>query len=328
METESQTIAFDKIRIEEIQRENQKTIDDYIAARKIEANISKYTQLNTSKTLKYFSRQINKNFQDVTREDVVSLLNSLRKNETQDPNHKWVGTYNLYLVIISTFFKWLYYPKTEPKERPKPEVIQNLKQLKRREKSAYKPTDMWTQDDDILFLKYCPSKRDRCYHAISRDSSCRPHELLNLKIKDVVFKMAEDRQYAEILVNGKTGTRAIPLINSVPYVKDMLDSHPQKNNPNAYLIYNERIFGRSISIYGLFHLYRRYKTKIFPSIIDDPFLDPSDKVKIEELLKKPWNPYIRRHSALTDNSYRRKKIPGSMFFKARRLNNYIFSIEV
>jgi integrase/recombinase XerD len=221
---------------------------------------------------------------------------------TIDPNHKWIGTYNLHLVIISTFFKWLYYPKTEPKERPKPEVIQNLKRLKRRENSTYKPTDMWTQDDDLLFLKYCPSKRDRCYHAISRDSSCRPHELLNLKIKDVVFKMAGDRQYAEILVNGKTGTRAIPLINSLPYVKDVLDSHPQKNNPNAYLIYNERIFGRSISIYGLFHLYRRYKTKIFPSIMENPFLDPTDKVKIEELLKKPWNPYIRRHSALTEKS--------------------------
>jgi integrase/recombinase XerD len=302
METESQTNPLDKIRIQETQSENQKIIDDYVEARKIETNITKCTQLNIIKTLKYFSRYLNKIFQDVTREDILSFLNSLRKNETHDPNHKWIGTYNLYLVIISTFFKWLFYPKTEPKERPKPEVTQNLKRLKRKEKSTYKPSDMWSQDDDILFLKYCPSKRDRCYHAISRDSSCRPHELLKLKIKDVMFKLAGDRQYAEILVNGKTGTRAVPLINSVPYVKDMLDSHPQKNNPNAYLIYNERIFGRSISIYGLFHLYRRYKTKIFPSLLKDPLLDCNDKTKIQELLKKPWNPYIRRHSALTEKS--------------------------
>ena len=27
-----------------------------------------------------------------------------------------------------------------------------------------------------------------------------------------------------------------------------------------------------------------------------------DKIAITELLKKPWNPYIRRHSALTDKS--------------------------
>jgi hypothetical protein len=123
-----------------------------------------------------------------------------------------------------------------------------------------------------------------------------------LKIKDLVFKLAGERQYAEILVNGKTGTRAIPLINSIPYIKDMLDSHPQKNNPNAYLIYSERVFGRRISIFGLFHVYKRYRTKLFPSLLKDPLLDPNDKSKIQDLLKKPWNPYIRRHSALTEKS--------------------------
>ncbi|MGE5684857.1 MAG: hypothetical protein ACM3ZS_06915 [Nitrososphaerota archaeon] len=79
----------------------------------------------------------------------------------------------------------------------------------RMERSVYKPSDMWTQEVDLLFLKYCPSKRDKCYHAISRDSSCRPHELLNIRIKYIVFKMAEDRQYTEVLVNGKTGQRHI-----------------------------------------------------------------------------------------------------------------------
>jgi hypothetical protein len=29
---------------------------------------------------------------------------------------------------------------------------------------------------------------------------------------------------------------------------------------------------------------------------------PEDKPKIRELFKKPWNPYIRRHSALTEKS--------------------------
>src|SRR5206468_10520516 len=104
METEIQTKSLDKIGIQEIQSENQKTIDDYVEARKIETNITNYTQLNIVKTLKYFSKHINKKFQDVTREEIVSFLNHLRKNETDDPSHKWIGTYNLYLVIISTFF--------------------------------------------------------------------------------------------------------------------------------------------------------------------------------------------------------------------------------
>jgi integrase/recombinase XerD len=56
---------------------------------------------------------------------------------------------------------------------------------------------------------------------VSRDLSCRPHEILRLRIKDIFFKSTPDNnQYAEVLVNGKTGSRHIPLINSIPYLKD------------------------------------------------------------------------------------------------------------
>jgi len=295
-------VSTEQATVFNIQVLNEGIIADYIQARRIEVNLAESTQRVVRDNLRRFSKYVKKDFKEVTREDLVSFLNSLRKTEIQDSNHKWIGTYNLYLVTISTFFKWLFYSKVEPKERPKPDAVKNLKQLQRKEKSTYKPTDMWTDEDDLLFLKYCPSKRDRAYHAISRDSSCRPHELLKLKIKDVVFKMAGDRQYAEILVNGKTGCRAIPLINSISYVKDMLDSHPLRNNPNAFLMYNENAFGRGISIFGLFHMYKRYRTKMFPSLLKDPLLDLDDRDKIQQLLKKPWNPYIRRHSALTEKS--------------------------
>ncbi|MFL6431277.1 MAG: hypothetical protein ACJ71X_07465 [Nitrososphaeraceae archaeon] len=44
---------------------------------------------------------------------------------------------------------------------------------------------------------------------MSRDSGCRPHELLKLRIRDIVFRSTDSRhhQYAEVLVNGKTGSR-------------------------------------------------------------------------------------------------------------------------
>ena len=42
--------------------------------------------------------------------------------------------------------------------------------------------------------------------------------------------------------------------------------------------------------------------KFFPRLLNDPNVLPEDKAKILELLKKPWNPYIRRHSALTEKS--------------------------
>jgi hypothetical protein len=49
-------------------------------------------------------------------------------------------------------------------------------------------------------------------------------------------------------------------------------------------------------------VYAKYKEKFFPKLLDDLAVLPEDKVKIRELLKKPWNPYIRRHSALTEKS--------------------------
>lgn len=48
--------------------------------------------------------------------------------------------------------------------------------------------------------------------------------------------------------------------------------------------------------------YRSYKNKVFPKLLDSPNIPPEDKQKIRELLKKPWNPYIRRHSSLTEKS--------------------------
>lgn len=56
-------------------------------------------------------------------------------------------------------------------------------------------------------------------------------------------------------------------------------------------------------------IYDDYKEKYFPKLLENPNIPPEDKQKIKELLKKPWNPYIRRHTGLTEKSL---KIPGLM----------------
>jgi hypothetical protein len=65
---------------------------------------------------------------------------------------------------------------------------------------------------------------------------------------------------------------------------------------------NHGTFGRRMSALSLNKIYRQYKVSIFPKLLEDPSVPPEDKQKITELLKKPWNPYIRRHSALTEKS--------------------------
>ncbi len=297
--------AFKKI-VQSISKKNAAIIANYITSMQTEINPSDHYTKNIITFLCKFSQSnSDKPFEEITRQEVLAFLNSFRKTETIDPLHKWIGTYNLYGIYFLRFFKWLYYPDVESNKRPKPPVVDNIPQLKRKEQSIYKPSDLWSQEDDLLFLRYCPSKRMKCYHAMSRDTGCRPHELLKLKIKDVVFQNAGDKQYAEVLVTGKTGSRHIPLIDSLPYIKDYLDhEHPQPTNVNAPLFAGTRkSLGRQISVSRLHMIYDNYKKVLFPNLLRSPVsVSPADKQGIRDLLRKPWNPYIRRHSALTDKS--------------------------
>ena len=45
---------------------------------------------------------------DFTRADVLRYLDHFRKDESVDPSHKWIGTYNQNLGHVIEFFKWLY----------------------------------------------------------------------------------------------------------------------------------------------------------------------------------------------------------------------------
>jgi hypothetical protein len=60
--------------------------------------------------------------------------------------------------------------------------------------------------------------------------------------------------------------------------------------------------GTRLSTPTLYQIYNNYREKVFPKLLDNPSVLLEDKQKIRELLKKPWNPYIRRHSALTEKS--------------------------
>lgn len=95
---------------------------------------------------------------------------------------------------------------------------------------------------------------------LARDSSFIPGELLNLKIGDLKFKQSLDgiKQYTEIIVNGKTGTRDIPLFYSVPYIKDWLDAQPFRAVLKSYLIpsrdLRHRRFGHRMRTPSLHHI--------------------------------------------------------------------------
>jgi hypothetical protein len=67
---------------------------------------------------------------------------------------------------------------------------------------------------------------------------------------------------------------------------------------------------KRLSINGLYKIYNDYKKVFFPKLLSttDPSatISTEDKDKINALLAKPFNPYIRRHTGLTEKSTKLK----------------------
>jgi hypothetical protein len=171
---------------------NTKIFYEFLITEHNNQNVRFNTTLTHIKNLSLFSKySLYKDFEIITKNDISNFLNSARKNELDDPTHKWIGTYNTRQIVLSKFFRWLYnfYKNNEvdSKKWITPECMHGIKQFRRKENATYKPSDIWTDEDHALFLKYCPSKRDKAFHAMANDTSARPHELLNLKIKDIKF---------------------------------------------------------------------------------------------------------------------------------------------
>ena len=290
--------------------ENARVICNYIIAEQTEINIKDSTKEGKIKILVWLSNhfQDQKYFKDMTKYDILDFLNTRRKSILEDPYQKWIGSYNGRQIVLNKFFRWLYNPdEPDQRNRETPSCMVGIKKLPRKEITSYKPSDLWESREHAIFLKYCPNIRDCCYHAMAVDMSARPSEILNLKIKDIVFKVTDDdKHYAEVVIKGgKTKPRTIPLIDSIPYVKELINTHSNGGNPDSWLFISNSntTFGSKLTYDGLTYQYKYfYKTRYFPKLIEDESIPEPDKSFIRNMLTKPWNLYVFRHSALTEKS--------------------------
>jgi integrase len=294
---------------------NASTICEHILSEQTECDIKTSTAENKVKAFLWLIRFLKlKPFEQMTKQDILSYLNNLRKSQEEDPQQKWIGSYNNRLRVYFKFFKWLYNKdESDHRKRISPPCIQGLRQLPRQDKSPYKPTDLWDNREHAIFLKYCPDPRDRCYHAMAIDMSARPSEILNLKIKDITFKTTDEGiQYAEVLIRGcKTKPRTLPLIDSIPYLKEWIQKHPTGDNKESWLFISlaHANFGQKLNRDSMLAKYQyRYKTSYFPKLLQgdgdecSSTVPEADKAIIRNMLIKPWNLYVYRHSALTEKS--------------------------
>lgn len=83
--------------------------------------------------------------------------------------------------------------------------------------------DLYTKKELAAILKNCNNTRDRAMLEVLYESAARATELLSMTFKNTAFN---DDGTATIIISGKTGTRRIPLYQSVPALKTWLNVHP------------------------------------------------------------------------------------------------------
>jgi hypothetical protein len=109
--------------------------------------------------------------------------------------------------------------------------------------SPYSETELWERDEILSIIKYEPFKRNKAALTLFWDLNARNHEVTLLKIKHISLR--ERYGEGEIPHEAKTGTGPILLTCSFPYVRDWLNEHPFRNEPDARLICN-LITGRPV----------------------------------------------------------------------------------
>jgi integrase/recombinase XerD len=267
------------------------------------SDCSERNQNNNLKAIIAFATFIgpDTSFYDIhSSEQILCYLDTKIKNTEQDPEEKWITTWNDYLNRIKLFFRWLtnrhIFNKSDWKT---PDFVQ-IKEKKSKRRSPYSENDIWDRNDLLTIVKYEPIIRNKAALMLFWDLDARNHEITTLRIGNI--RLRERYAEGEIPYNTKTGGGPILLTCSFPYVRDWLNKHPFKNTPQSRLICSLRN-GAPIKPEALWTMMRQLRMRIARMLESGAIDNDAEKEKLEYLLKtKKWNPYCLRHSAITNDS--------------------------
>ena len=205
---------------------------------------------------------LGKDVDTTTKRDIERLIVEIsQRKEVSD------ATKSDYRRIVKSFYKWFKKEDNRLKSEDKAlrdealdlyEYTAEIKRSEKRKKIDY--SNILNEEDcRILIDKGCNRVQEKAIVSILHETGCRIGEFLSMRIKSIEFK--ED--YAMIQVDGKTGERRIPIIQSIPYLRKWLDEHPDKNNKNSlvWIITDNRFRNKPYHWVGIIRMLRRIKKR-------------------------------------------------------------------
>jgi integrase/recombinase XerD len=279
---------------------NKALIIRFVEYMQTQTDTSEKYKRNNLLTIKLFAEYLGKE-KDISaiksKHEITSFLDTRIKNETIDPDKKWIGTWNDYLNRIRHFVRWLHNDSSLVESDWQTPSFVQIKNKKSKRLSPYAESELWERKDLLTVVKYESSKRNKAVLTLLWDFNARPHEVTRLKIKHIRFR--ENYGEAEIPHDSKTGSGPAMLTCSFPYVRDWLNEHPFRNEPEAKLICSIRK-GGPMTPDALWTIMRQLRKRIVGLLESGTISEVKEKENLERIIKsKYWAPYCLRHSSIT-----------------------------
>lgn len=199
----------------------------------------------------------NKPFKNVSRDDMMNFSDHLK-----DKLNLSESTTNLYLMKLKRFYKFVSKPdlyangKSDQKDIKYPDSV---RWITYEDSEGDLPLDNIPTKKEIKELfNACKDVRDQVILCAFLDGGLRKSELISLRVRNVKFD-SDLKKYYFILPkktkNLKTGQRFIQLFligSSTSYIKDYLNHHPYKNDPDAPFVYSDDNRAKSKPIHDKF----------------------------------------------------------------------------
>lgn len=152
-----------------------------------------------------------------TEKDILNIF------ETDWFKNLKIPTQNLYKKVVRLFLKYLGL---------KYEYIKTINY----DPEFVRIEDIPTKEEINVLLDNMPRAMDRCLIMVFLEG-LRLNEARNVRIKDIVDKKTHMIIYITV---SKSKKRPVPVVNSVPFIIEWLNQHPDRKNPEAFLFAHKR----------------------------------------------------------------------------------------
>lgn len=195
-----------------VSSENADLIHQYQRDKQLNGMSAATQQRNISYLKKLAEHAGDTQFAEMDSNDVKELVGWVHDRDLADE------TIDTYKKVIRSFWGWL----NDGKDPNEIDQIAWIELSNSNGNGDTLPKDLLTKDDIRAQVDAAKNPRDKAFIWLLYETGARIGELIDLTVGDI-----EDRKHGKkITIDGKTGARRLPLVESVPHINDWLNKHP------------------------------------------------------------------------------------------------------